>query len=45
MKVSKLDFTFKRVHYGHWKVTYTSPVTGKKWSKTITDMGIIDQVY
>lgn len=38
---SNFDFEFKG--YGHYKVTYTSPVTGKKWSKTISDMEIIDK--
>lgn len=43
MKKSEItDFSFKFVCYGHYKVTYTSPKTGKQWSKLITDMGIID---
>lgn len=37
-----IDFSFKFAGYGHYKVTYTSPKTGKQWSKLITDMGIID---
>ena len=41
-KISKYDFTFEFAGYGHYKVTYTSPVTGKQWSKTINDMTIID---
>lgn len=36
------DFEFKFTGYGHYKVTYTSPKTGKKWSKTTTDMELID---
>ena len=36
------DFTFEFKGAGHYKVTYTSPKTGKQWSKTITDMTIID---
>jgi len=41
-KISILDFTFLPSGYGHYKVTYTSPVTGKKWIKTINDMPLID---
>jgi hypothetical protein len=36
------DFNFKFSGYGHYKVTYTSPVTGKSWNATISDMGLID---
>lgn len=36
------DFIFKMVGYGHYKVTYTSPVTNKQWSRIITDMTLID---
>jgi hypothetical protein len=36
------DFSFIFVGYGHYKVTYTSPATGKSWSKTISDMPLID---
>lgn len=36
------DFKFEFAGYGHYKVTYTSPKTGKKWSATINDMSIID---
>jgi hypothetical protein len=36
------DFDFQFAGYGHYKVTYTSPVTGKAWKKTITDMTLID---
>lgn len=41
-KLEIIDFSFKFVGYGHYNVTYTSPETGKQWSKLITDMGIID---
>lgn len=40
--VQKSDFTFVAVGHGHYHVTYTSPQTKKKWSKTITDMELID---
>jgi hypothetical protein len=28
--------------YGHYEVTYTSPVTGKEWMKVLNDMTLID---
>lgn len=34
------DFSF--AGHGHYKVTYTSPVTGKKWSTVTHDMPLID---
>ena len=36
------DFTFKFSGYGHYKVTYTSPMTGKSWSAVTSDMPLID---
>ena len=36
------DFSFSFSGYGHYTVTYTSPVTGKKWSKTTNNMPLID---
>ncbi len=36
------DFTFIPSGYGHYKVTYTSPVTGKKWTTTTNDMPLVD---
>lgn len=36
------DFNFEFAGYGHYKVTYTSPKTGKKWSATINNMPLID---
>jgi hypothetical protein len=36
------DFTFEFAGYGHYKVTYTSPVTLKSYSTTINNMSIID---
>ncbi|MBE6298974.1 MAG: hypothetical protein E7083_01405 [Bacteroidales bacterium] len=41
-KISIHDFQFAFVGYGHYKVTYTSPVTRKQWSATIDDMPLID---
>lgn len=43
-KISKYDFRFAPSGYGHYKVTYTSPVTGKYWTRTINDMMLIDAV-
>jgi len=40
--ISISDFSFQLAGYGHYKVTYTSPVTGKKWTKTTNDMPLID---
>ena len=36
------DFNFKFSGYGAYLVEYTSPKTGKVWSKRITDMQVID---
>ena len=41
-KIRIYDFRFEFTGHGHYKVTYTSPATGKQWSKTISDMTIID---
>lgn len=42
-KISLNDFSFRCVGYGRYKVVYTSPVTKKSWSKTTTDMPLIDR--
>jgi hypothetical protein len=42
MKTQITDFTFYFAGYGHYKVTYTSPKTGKKYTTTTTDMELID---
>jgi len=36
------DFTFKFSGYGHYKVTYTSPRTGKEYTTLTNDMPLID---
>lgn len=41
-KTQLSDFNFIQSGYGHYKVTYTSPVTRKQWSTTVSDMTIID---
>lgn len=40
--ISISDFRFRFSGYGHYKVTYTSPVTGKSWTATTNDMLLID---
>jgi hypothetical protein len=41
-KTTISDFQFEFAGYGHYKVTYTSPVTGKQWTATTNDMPLID---
>lgn len=41
-KISITDFRFLPSGYGHYRVTYTSPVTGKEWSAVTSDMTLID---
>jgi hypothetical protein len=36
------DFNFQFSGYGHYKVTYFSPVTGKSWTATTSNMPLID---
>ena len=42
MKTKLSDFSFTPSGYGHYKVTYTSPITGKSWTCTTNDMPLID---
>lgn len=41
-KISIYDFSFIHSGYGHYKVIYTSPVTGKKFSAITNNMPLID---
>ena len=41
-KISISDFHFEFAGYGHYKVTYTSPKTGKQWKTTTNNMPLID---
>ena len=41
--ISLSDFTFRFSGYGHYKVTYTSPITTKSWTKTTDNMPLIDE--
>lgn len=36
------DFTFRFAGAGHYRVTYTSPTTGKQWTTLTHDMPLID---
>lgn len=40
--ISISDFAFTVSGYGHYKVRYTSPVTGKEWTATTNSMQLID---
>ena len=40
--ISISDFRFKFTGYGHYRVTYISPKTGKSWDTITTDMPLID---
>jgi hypothetical protein len=42
MKISINDFRFTFSGYGHYKVTYISPNTGKEWTATTSNMPLID---
>ena len=42
LALSIYDFRFTLAGYGHYKVTYRSPITGKEWIKTINNMPLID---
>jgi hypothetical protein len=36
------DFSFNPSGYGHYKVIFKSPVTGKEWKTITSDMPLID---
>ena len=36
------DFKFEFAGHGHYRVTYTSPATGKSWSTVTNNMPLID---
>jgi hypothetical protein len=36
------DFSFMPSGYGHYEVTYKSPVTGKKWKIVTDNMPLMD---
>ena len=41
-KTKLSDFTFLPSGYGHYEVTYTSPVTFKSWTIITNNMPLID---
>lgn len=42
-KIHLSDFTFRFSGYGHYKITYRSPVTGRKWTRVTDDMPLVDR--
>lgn len=42
-KTQITDFYLRFVGAGHYRVSYNSPITGKEWTKLVTDMTIIDE--
>lgn len=42
MAIQLSDFSFMFSGYGHYKVTYTSPKTGKKFTATTNNMPLVD---
>jgi len=42
MKISINDFYFCFSSYGFYTVTYQSPISGKKWTKNVCNMYLID---
>ena len=41
-KISLSDFLFSFSGFGHYRVTYTSPTTNKQWTRTTSNMPLID---
>lgn len=41
-KITINDFQFMPNGFGHYRVTYTSPVTGKHWTTITNNMPLID---
>jgi hypothetical protein len=41
-KISIYDFRFEFMGRGHYRVTYTSPATGKQWCTVTSHMPLID---
>ena len=41
-RISLSDFSFSFSGYGHYRVTYKSPITGKTWSTVTNNMPLID---
>jgi len=41
-RISITDFRFLPSGYGHYKVIYTSPITGREWYTVTSNMPLID---
>jgi hypothetical protein len=41
-KISRSDFSFQFTGHGHYKVTYRSPITGRRFSTVTNNMPLID---
>jgi hypothetical protein len=41
-KINISDFSFLPAGFGHYKVTYTSPTTGRQWTTVTANMPLID---
>ncbi len=37
------DFNFKEISRGSYEVTYTSPITGNKWTQTTDDKELVEK--
>lgn len=44
-KISIYDFSREFIYPGHYRVTFTSPATGKMWRALVTDMPLIDATF
>lgn len=43
-KILKSAISLLPSGYGHYKVTYTSPITGKQYERIVSDMTLIDRI-
>ena len=41
-QISISDFRFTTSGYGHYKVTYISPITRKEWTTVTNNMPLVD---
>lgn len=44
-KINLSDFNYQRLGYGHYRVFYTSPVTGIRWRNETRDSSLIDRTF
>lgn len=45
MKTQLSDFIFAPSGYGHFKVTYISPVTGKRWTRKTSHLSLFQHYF